>query len=393
MNKQASSPQLYLRFSLSQRIQHLILVLSFTLLALTGLPQKYPLSPISIAIARPFGGVEMLRTIHHTSATALMLVTVYHLLEAGYKFFVLRSGFEIFPTLQDLKDALGALLYNLGIRKEHPQMGRYTFAEKAEYWALVWGLLIMGLTGFLMWNPILATRYLPGEFIPAAKAAHGGEAILAVLAIILWHMYHVHIKRFNKAMWTGYLSEEEMLEEHPLELADLKAGMAGPRVDEVTRRRRERIYYPVATVVGLLLLLGVYGFVNAEQTAITTILPPRSTGPVYVPQTPTPLPTLTPTPTPSAPSGTSSLTWNGAIGALLQQKCGQCHGTAAVGGLNLSAYGSLLKGGNSGAVIVIGDPNASLIIQKQEAGNHPGQLSIEELDLLRQWIANGAPEN
>ncbi|MEJ5241244.1 MAG: cytochrome b/b6 domain-containing protein [Anaerolineales bacterium] len=390
MSKQASSTRLYLRFNLSQRIQHLILVISFTLLALTGLPQKYPLSPISIAIARAFGGVETLRLIHHASATALMLVTVYHLLEAGYKLFVLRSGFEIFPSFQDIKDALGALLYNLGLRKEHPQMGRYTFAEKAEYWALVWGLLVMGLTGFLMWNPILVTRYLPGEFIPAAKAAHGGEALLAVLAIILWHMYHVHIKRFNKAMWTGYLSEEEMLEEHPLELADLKAGIAGPRVDEATRRRRERIYYPVAAVVGVLLLLGVYGFVNAEQTAITTIVPPRSTEPVYVPQTPTPLPTLTPTPT---PSGALPLTWNGAIGALLQQKCGQCHGSTTLGGFNLSTYASLLKGGNSGAAIVIGDPSASLLIQKQEAGDHPGKLSADELELLRQWIANGAPEN
>lgn len=390
MSIKDSSARLYLRFNLSQRIQHLILVISFTFLALTGLPQKYALSPISIFIAKALGGVENLRFIHHTAATALMLVTVYHLLEAGYKFFVLRTGFDIFPTLQDIKDAIMALLYNLGLRKEHPQMGRYTFAEKAEYWALVWGLLVMGLTGFLMWNPITATRYLPGEFVPAAKAAHGGEALLAVLAIILWHMYHVHIKHFNKAMWTGYLTEKEMLEEHPLELAAIKAGLAKPQVDEVTRRRRERLYYPIAVVVGIILLFAVYGFINAEQTAITTIAPLRSTEPVYVPQTPTPSPTPTPTATPSASN--LSPTWESAIGTLLQQKCGQCHGATALGGLNLSTYESLLKGGNSGNALVIGDPDASLIIRKQGTGNHPVQLSPEEIRLLREWIASGAPQ-
>ncbi len=84
----------------------------------------------------------------------------------------------------------------------------------------------MIITGFMMWNPIATARFLPGDFIPAAKAAHGGEALLAVLAIIVWHMYGVHIKHFNKSMFTGKISEEEMLDEHPLELADIKAGIA-----------------------------------------------------------------------------------------------------------------------------------------------------------------------
>ena len=114
-----------------------------------------------------------------------------------------------------------------------PQMGRYTFEEKMEYWAFVWGAIIMGATGFMMWNPISTVKFLPGEVIPAAKAAHGGEALLAVLAIIIWHMYGVHIKRFNKSMWTGKMSEEEMLHEHPLELADIKAGIADRPVDPI----------------------------------------------------------------------------------------------------------------------------------------------------------------
>ncbi|MBK7452547.1 MAG: hypothetical protein IPJ46_02175 [Anaerolineales bacterium] len=81
-----------------------------------------------------------------------------------------------------------------------------------------------GRDRLLMWNPITSAKFLPGEIIPAAKATHGGEAVLAVLAIILWHFYGVHIKFFNKAMWTGKMTEEQMQHEHPLELAAIKAG-------------------------------------------------------------------------------------------------------------------------------------------------------------------------
>jgi cytochrome b subunit of formate dehydrogenase len=92
------------------------------------------------------------------------------------------------PVFKDAVDGIQALLYNLGIGKKFPQMGRYNFEEKLEYWAVVWGAAVMGLSGFMMWNPLMTLKILPGEAIPAAKAAHGGEAILAVAAIIIWHM-------------------------------------------------------------------------------------------------------------------------------------------------------------------------------------------------------------
>jgi cytochrome b subunit of formate dehydrogenase len=181
--------------------------------------------------------------------------------------------------LQDAKDAIQALLYNIGIAKTYPQMGRYTFEEKMEYWAFVWGALVMGLTGFMMWNPITTTQYLPGEFVPAAKAAHGGEAVLAVLAIIIWHMYGVHIKRFNKSMFNGRMTEEEMLHEHPLELADIKAGIADRRPDAATIRKRQMIYYPIAAALTIAMLGGIYGFITAEETALTTIPPVTESSP------------------------------------------------------------------------------------------------------------------
>ncbi|HEY6074600.1 MAG TPA: cytochrome b/b6 domain-containing protein, partial [Anaerolineales bacterium] len=190
----AATQRIYVRFPLARRIEHLLMLLSFATLGLTGLPQKYSTHPISAALISGLGGIENLRLIHHTAAIVMMLGTIYHILFVGYKIFVQRVRMSMLPGLQDLKDAIGAFLYNLGMRKTRPQMGRYTFEEKAEYWAFVWGAVVMGFTGFLMWNPISASKILPGEIIPAAKAAHGGEALLAVLAIIVWHMYGVHLK-------------------------------------------------------------------------------------------------------------------------------------------------------------------------------------------------------
>src|SRR5215216_7499025 len=361
----------YERFPLARRIEHLVMLLSFTTLALTGLPQKFPASDLSIAFVYILGGIENLRKIHHFAAIVMMLGTAWHILVFGYMGYVRHTRLSMLPSLQDVKDGWQAFLYNIGRAKTPPQMGRYTFEEKMEYWAFAWGAIIMGATGFMMWNPISTVKFLPGEVIPASKAAHGGEALLAVLAIIIWHMYGVHIKRFNKSMWTGRMSEEEMLHEHPLELADLKAGIADRPIDPVALRKRQKVYFPIAAVLALFMLGGVYGFVNAETTALTTTERHVPTVVVFVPQTPTPAPTLTATSaatdsTPSAPSVASDPTWDNAIGALFQTKCTTCHGVGALGGLNLSTYADAMKGGASGPVIVPGDAANSLLVTKQQ---------------------------
>ncbi len=400
----------YERFPLARRIEHIIMLLSFTTLALTGLPQKFSSVPVSIAFVGILGGIENLRRIHHFAAIVMMLGTAWHILVFGYMAYVRRTRLSMLPSLQDIKDGWQALIYNLGFAKSFPQMGRYTFEEKMEYWAFAWGAIIMGATGFMMWNPISTTKFLPGEVIPAAKAAHGGEALLAVLAIIIWHMYGVHVKRFNKSMFTGKMSEDVMLHEHPLELADIKAGLANRPVEPAVLRKRQRVYFPIAGVLALFMLGGVYGFVNAETTALTTTERQVPTVVVFVPQTPTPAPTLTATlpptetaiptqtttgATPSTPSTaavSSSLTWDTAIGAMLQAKCGTCHGAAATAGLNLTTYADAIKGSNSGPVIIPGNAAGSLIVQKQQAGNHPGQLTPEEIAQLIEWINAGALE-
>lgn len=161
----------------------------------------------------------------------------------------------------------------------------------------MWGLVVMALTGFMLWNPIATTRWLPGEVVPAAKAAHGAEAVLAVLAIMLWHFYHVHIRHWNASMFTGHLTREEMEEEHALELEKIEQGQVGPEVSPEERKRRLRVFIPVASVLSLVLLYGVFRFVTFEQTAITTLPPAERNVPVFVRATSTPVPTPTVTPT------------------------------------------------------------------------------------------------
>lgn len=389
---QKEAPRTYVRFALAQRVEHVLMLLSFTILGLTGLPQKYAAHPTAVAFVKFLGGIENLRAIHHTAATVMMLVTIYHIIVVGYKIFVERRRMTMLPVLQDAKDALVAFLYNLGFKKSRPQMGRYTFEEKAEYWAFVWGTVVMGFTGFLMWNPITTAKFLPGEFIPAAKAAHGGEALLAVLAIIVWHMYGVHIKHFNKAMWTGRMTEEEMLHEHPLELADIKAGVAERPLDAAALRKRQRIYLPVATILTVVMLAGVYGFTTSENTALTTIPPQPEAVQVFVPQTPTPFPTPIPNPT-LAPS-TGAPTWDGVIGALFAGKCTACHsGAQPQAGLDLSSYATAVKGGVSGPWFIAGDSANSLLVTKFTSGAHPYATLLEdELALIQTWIDAGAVE-
>lgn len=383
----------YERFSLARRIEHFLLILSFTTLAVTGLPQKFPLSAFANGMIQVMGGIETVRIIHRVAATVFLLEAIYHLVVMGYKLFILRLEASMGLSLKDVRDGLQAFGYNLGLTKQYPRMDRYNFIEKVEYWAMVWGLVIMAITGFMLWNPIAVTRLLPGQFIPAAKAAHGGEALLAVLAIVVWHFYNVHLRRWNPSMFTGRLPRDQMEEEHPLELEKIESGRLPVPLPPEVRRARLRLYTPIAAVLSMLLLYGVYRFVTFEETALKTV-PPGENVAAFSPQTPTPLPTVPPTPT-AVPGATqaapAALTWEEGIGQIFQQKCGTCHGS--LGGLSLKTYDDAMKGGAHGPVIVPGEPdNSTLVVLLQPPSKHPGQFSPEELEQIIAWIENGAPE-
>lgn len=381
----------YTRFSKDQRIEHLVFLISFSILGITGLAQKYYASPVSQITIALLGGIEMVRIIHRINAVIMMIASIYHLIALLHRILVKRVSWSMLPGLDDLKHVFQDVAFYVGLRSRKALYGRFNYAEKAEYLAVVWGTVVMAITGFMMWNPISTANFLPGEWIPAAKAAHGGEAVLAVLAIIIWHFYHVHIRHFNKSMFTGKLTHHEMEEEHPAELAIIDAGLDKPDLDPKTLRTRQQIFMPVALSMAVLLGFGLYQFVTFEESAITTV-PRIEQVEVYVPITPTPRPTSTPTPTPDPNAPVSANTWEGNYSGLFRNRCSTCHANTAVGGLRLDTYQNALKGGKNGPGIVPGAPDQSVIITVQQAGGHPGQLTEEELTQLIDWINAGAPE-
>jgi len=382
------APTTYPRFERSQRIEHAVFLTAFTILAVTGLAQKFATAPLGGAILGALGGIETARVIHRTTAVVMMAESIYHLLAVLHRTIVRRVALSMLPALEDVKDLLRDLGFYLGLRKVRSRPGRFSYVEKAEYFALVWGTLIMILTGFMMWNPIATANLLPGEAIPAAKSAHGNEALLAVLAIVLWHFYHVHIRHFNRSMFTGVLSRQEMQHEHPAELEAIEAGTQPLPAPPEVIRKRERAFLPGAALLAVALGFGLLRFVTFEQSAITTVPPGEVVDP-FIPQTPTPAPTLAPIPT---VAGVRPASWRGRFEGLFRDRCGSCHGITAVGGLSLAEYDSALAGGNSGPGIVVRDAQASWLVRVQSQGGHPGQLTSEELAEVIDWIEAGAPE-
>lgn len=376
----------YLRFKVSQRVEHWLLFGSFTTLALTGLVQKFAQAEISIWLVGILGGIETVRIIHRIAATVLMLESIYHLGTILYQVLVKRSRPGLWLTGRDIVNGIQLLLYNVGLRSERPQQGKFTVEEKVEYYSLVWGTLVMIITGFMLWNPIATTSSLPGQVIPAAKAVHGGEALLAVLAIILWHFYHVHVRHFNRSMFTGYLSKEEMEDEHPLELARVEAGEP-PQSEQPDAKvaARSRVFTVVYGVVALALLAGVYYFISFEQTALETV--PRATSEAAL------FAQLTPVPQIAAASFDAPLTsWDDGIGDLFQAKCSVCHGgTIPLADLDLTSYETTVLSDTDIPAVVPSNAAGSNIILQQQTGDHPALFTPIELAKVYTWIELGAP--
>ena len=284
---ETTKQQKFLRFRVMARIEHIILLTSFTMLAITGLPQMFAFSPISIAMIDAMGGIEQVRIIHRWMAFTLVVGSVYHVFTSAYRLFVHRERNRILLRKQDLVDMVQWVQFNLGFREHPPKMPKFNFGEKFEYWAVLWGTAVMVITGFMLWNPIATTQFLPGQFIPAAKAAHGGEAILAVASIIIWHLYNTLFKDINPSMWTGYLTREHMEEEHALELERLDAGGDPyPGIGEPPASRKRNFLITSVILGGIILGVLIWAF-TFEETAITTL--PPVTQEVFVPlETPAP---------------------------------------------------------------------------------------------------------
>lgn len=213
------------RFTLGQRIEHVVLMVSFTMLVLTGLPQKLSFVPWASSVVLGLGGIEKVRLLHRVFAVILILESGYHFGTLVLGLSRRRLRLSMMPEVKDVLDAWTMLRYCVGLAPQPPLFGRYTYREKFEYWGVVVGAIVMVSTGLVLWFPIMATRYLPGELIPACKEAHGGEALLAFLVIIVWHLYGVHLSPVHFpgdfSIFTGLVTRQRMIEEHPLEYSQM----------------------------------------------------------------------------------------------------------------------------------------------------------------------------
>ncbi len=227
----------YLRMTLNERAQHINLAINFTLLVITGFALKYPeafwASPITdVPMGMTFRGL-----LHRLAGVAILTLGGYHILYLAFTDRGRKLLKDMIPGLKDGKDLWETLKNNLFINRPSKEikMGRFNFREKFEYLGLIWGTIVMTVTGFILWFKTEWLLYFPMWTYDVARAIHFYEAILATLTIIVWHFYSVifnpDVYPMNWAWITGDLTEHEMHLEHGSELERLKAEQKGKLVE------------------------------------------------------------------------------------------------------------------------------------------------------------------
>jgi formate dehydrogenase subunit gamma len=215
------------RFNGLQRAQHLSALLLFTILVVTGMPQKYP-NAFSISTVHILGGITLTRLIHRVAGFLFGAIVAFHVGQLIYQLMERKlKRLAMVPARKDFTDAISTLSFFLGLTKQHPKYDRYDYRQRFEYWGMVAGSLIMVVTGLVLFFPTFVARDLPGQIIPAAKMLHSNEGQLALLVVIVWHIYNVTLSPdvfpFDNSIFTGKISRERMKHEHSIELERLDA--------------------------------------------------------------------------------------------------------------------------------------------------------------------------
>lgn len=229
--------KLFYRFTVNQRIQHIILAVTVVLLVLTGMPLRFHDTEWAPYLYAMVGGIKWAPLVHRINGAILVALFIYHLFYLAYhiwkedvlplkrrgeltvkSFLLLMLNQPLVPNLKDLRDVIDLAKYLLFMTTERPQGAKWTWKEKFDYWAPFWGMLIIGTSGIILWNETLSAKLLTGQAINYALIAHSDEALLAALFLFIWHWYNVHFSTsvfpMGYAFITGYLTEELMIEEH-----------------------------------------------------------------------------------------------------------------------------------------------------------------------------------
>ena len=234
--------EVFVRMSLSERLQHGAVLAVFVLLILTGLPLLLHGLRIFKWVFGPEKSFYVRGLIHRAAAIGLIAVAVWHAASTAFTSHGRRFLRDMLPRVKDVRDAVQSLGFNFGLSRylhrhglgkkffeRHPfwlfetapLFERYSFIEKFEYWALVWGTVIMILSGFFMWRVDLSLRLFPLWIHNLFILVHGYEAVLALLAVLTWHMYNVHLNPedfpMSKVWLNGRVTGRELRLRHPLE--------------------------------------------------------------------------------------------------------------------------------------------------------------------------------
>lgn len=214
----------YWRFSLFHRFIHVLVMTSFAGSAVSGMALKFSSAAWARVLMQLMGGVSGAAWLHRVCAIVIASYCVLHFLFIIY-YLVRRKGplfggGSMIPCPQDIVDLWHHFLYFIG-RRPRPKFARFAYWEKFDYLAVFWGVLIIGLSGLVLWFPELASRFLPGIVINIAQIMHSDEAVLAVGFIFVVHMFNTHLRAekfpVDTSIFTGKVGEEELKKEHALE--------------------------------------------------------------------------------------------------------------------------------------------------------------------------------
>jgi thiosulfate reductase cytochrome b subunit len=219
----------YMRFVYYHRFLHALVITSFLGLVFTGMPLKFSETGWAQAIAHYMGGIQTAGFIHRVCAVITFIYFFLHIFYALYYVIKLReeSFFKwlfgpnsMVPWIKDLEDVVGHLRWFIG-KGERPKFDRYTYWEKFDYFAVFWGVGIIGISGLFLWFPVFFSNFMPGWIFNVAIILHSDEALLAAGFIFTIHFFNTHLRPekfpLDDVIFTGRISEEELMHERPLE--------------------------------------------------------------------------------------------------------------------------------------------------------------------------------
>ncbi len=229
--KEAEAGEKFQRFNRNFRFQHMVLFSSVIILIITGMPLKFPNFILSRFVINFWGGIQNSTIVHRIGAGMLIYFMVHHFFYTVLTRDGRRDFLLMLPGPQDARDVVQNIRHFLGKTPEKPRFGRFSYVEKFDYWAVYWGCVIMIGSGLFLWFETDVMRFLPKYAVDMAHEMHSDEALLATLAIVVWHFYNVHFNpdRFPGTLlwWHGQLTEHEMKEEHPREYDEIMARRTG----------------------------------------------------------------------------------------------------------------------------------------------------------------------